>query len=178
MEGIVIAAIITTSVALFLGIFNLILSIKQSSRVEQLKSQMLRNNFVHQLQFEKEFNLYSELWIQTIELADLTAIVSDKIDEVTFSELLPDVLKLLGLIKKNRDFIQKNEPFFSKKVYSEVENTSDWLVQLTKVTVNKNLMNNEQLKIEIEKLEISLVQTTQSISSAIRERITIDTNFK
>ena len=105
-------------IALIIALFNLYLFYNQ----QQIKSNLKKNEFVHKLQFEKEFELYELVWSKIIELKRHVfrlGFAGEFVkDGETFEQVKINVLAQARFDGQTLlDLTQKNRPFFYPDVF-------------------------------------------------------------
>jgi len=99
-------------------------------KIEDLKSKYSRQQFIHKLQFEKEFEIYLKLWK---ELVDFRISTERLIKSV---EMIPENMtekeykkKKLEALHKHfqtlHDTVKKHKPFYSEEVFKDVQEIKD-----------------------------------------------------
>ena len=76
-----------------------------NKQLEKIKSKYSKQQFVHQLQFEKEFNIYHELWKKIRELKNKTELWIYSADEV--KRKIPDEQEYKVKMEKAGQTVQK-----------------------------------------------------------------------
>ena len=119
--------IIVLGAVLFL-IFKYYLIPKEiNKKTEKIKSALAKEQFIHRLQFEKEFETYLKLWKKLFVLKEATEMLipvmyydePGKNEEQTRKIRLKRVQKAYGDVQKE---INYNKPFFAKDVYKNANN--------------------------------------------------------
>ena len=98
-------------------------------KLTKLKSSLSKGEFIHRLQFEKEFRIYSQLWKKLIILRNSTATIvhpiTAKRQEESEEEDAREKEDRLRKVYNNYEEIEKmiinNKPFYSEKVYENAE---------------------------------------------------------
>jgi len=93
-----------------------------NKELEQTKSSLSKERYIHRLQFEKEFRIYEELWRYLIQLQDSVSKLIPIADicepgrtkEEIKKERLQNVQKDYNKVQKS---IKNYKPFYSEKVY-------------------------------------------------------------
>jgi len=131
---------IDISEIIFYGIFLLYLIIEKfliprklekikselSGKLEEIKSLYSKEKYIHRLQFEKEFKIYSELWEKLVDLRDSTALLIPMVDfedltkshEEVQKERYQNVNKAYTDVQK---VIYNNKPFYDESVYKSAK---------------------------------------------------------
>lgn len=143
--------------------------------LEEIKSSLFKEQFIHKLQFEKEFNIYEKLWANLIELKSLVGFFPLHNALKTTEEPRKDIegkmiIKLMDNINNVQRTIEDNRPFYSKEIYRNALK----IVEITKTffippedLVGKKF---EHLSKLIES-ESQIYEIISDIEQAIRKRI-------
>lgn len=83
-------------------------------KVEKVKAIIEKDVFIHQIQFEKEFNAYTEIWVN---IPDLTSHMMSYDDVTTIERIKKREKELPGLFEKTNKLISENEPFLHPSVF-------------------------------------------------------------
>ena len=88
---------------------------KYDKQIEPIKSELQRKNTIHKLQFEKEFNLYEELWKALVDVRS-TVTITPTIDRTPKDQALYDVYKgrleiASDAFNKANDLFKYHRPF-------------------------------------------------------------------
>ncbi len=146
-----------------------------SEELAKIKSSLSKEQYIHRLQFDKEFNIYSELWSNLIILKNSVelSILHEgfKNSGVNKKEIEGQILiKLMDNINNAKGTIENNRPFYSEEIY---ENALK-IVELTKTVFGHPIIREENFMKHLSKLMESKDQIYEIISDieqAIRERI-------
>lgn len=108
--------------AIGLAVWNLVMQ----RNIQELKKSHDRQLFVHQLQFEKEFGIYSELWGKLVDLRKNAYKLRPIADATPVDETYEETIKkrIEETEKTANDFInltEKNKPFYEEKVYEKLQ---------------------------------------------------------
>jgi len=150
---------------------------EHDKQLESLKTKLGKKNTVHKLQFEKEFQLYGELWKALVDMQRF-ARITPVVDIIPEGESPLDVykkrwMKAADILQKAIDVLYYNIPFY----HHNISELADEL--LTKC---KNEIGNIKSKLELEKIEtetylqndlmfIEIISSKKDIEMAIRNRI-------
>lgn len=98
---------------------------RSDAALKRLESELTVNRYIHSLQFNREFELYGELWPKLVELRNKIRALRPVVDVVDRNESEEDRKK-----RRNSEFIKSyesffslgymSEPFFPKAVYSRI----------------------------------------------------------
>jgi hypothetical protein len=104
-----------------LGIFGY----KFNEKLEKLKGKVSQENYIHQLQFEKEFDIYKQLWESLADIKNYIALLRPEMDYAvegkSHDEVVKDRLKHIAELKnKHIEMFEKNKPFYSELVYKKL----------------------------------------------------------
>jgi hypothetical protein len=175
-----LAAIIGMIPATALATYSLIRTRKNAKEIEIIKAKNQRDNFVHQLQFQKEFTLYTELWGQTLRISDKYAEILNLTNHTDFTNLNNEFKTLIIIQKEFLEFIRNNSPFFEKEIFHEIENFNPTLGHLislsgeeTYVQNGDNFIMSKSYSRKSEQISASINSFTNNIRELIRARITV-----
>ncbi len=143
--------------------------------MEELKSSLSKEQFIHKLQFEKEFKIYEELWKKLVDLKEATEKIipingyrePGKDDAEIDKERAQIVAEAYSEVRK---IINYNKPFYDEKVY---ENTEKILSQSFRQVLAVRYPNRDESK-HFEKAEERIEEifaVIYKVEVAIRERI-------
>jgi len=98
----------------------------QHRSIEKLKQENEKARLIHRVQFEKEFEIYSDLWSKLVDLKQQTIALRPHLDYVdpkkTEEEISQERLKRLNESYMACVFsFEKNKPFYAEKVYNKVK---------------------------------------------------------
>ncbi len=143
--------------------------IDQANRIKSNQS-----IFIHKIQFEKEFEIYNELWKNLIELRNYTSLLRPQLDFINLKE--SDEEKKNRLEKFNLAFkrcintFENNKPFYPKDVYDEIEKTIQ-LARKEVIEYNRGEKCTKEYWENTEKNIAEIVNSTDIVCDKIRERI-------
>ena len=165
----VINLIITGAVALF-GYYKL-------KSIESLKRENQKQLFIHQRQFEKEFDAYSQIWNKIVEIRESIENlrpISDRIPEGKSFEELNKERHQLTTKQSNEliDLTWKNKPFYSPEVFLQLQNIN----KLIRTELREAWFNDKSELDYWEKGKKAVnnyVSQMEGVSDAIRNRIGI-----
>jgi tetratricopeptide (TPR) repeat protein len=151
---------------------------KYDKQIEPLKSELQRKNTIHKLQFEKEFNLYEELWKALVAVRK-TAVITPTLDNNMPKDKLPyDVYReryyiALDVFNKAKNLFEDHRPFYHDDV-SRI--TKDLLHQCRGYIVSVGEMLgsgkfDDKLEKEADKLLEKVPEAINEIEEAIKRRI-------
>ena len=150
--------------------------------LQRLKDQIERSQFVHRMQFAKEFKLYVNTWAVLVDLQDATLRLRPGADVYTPEEkaMSPEALtktrldKCSDQLKRFITIVHKNRPFFPEHIYSNLQDLRHLIFDeafdykhcdyLIKKDVREYMENAERNAKEIQ-------QRSDDICIAIRKRI-------
>ena len=146
-----------------------------SKELADIKSSLSKEQFIHRLQFEKEFKIYEELWKRLLDLRGSTARLipiidwadPNKTEDETKKERLEKFTSDLDEVRKA---IFENKPFYNEEVY---ENSNKIIrksiSQITKFHYPEKDIGDHYMNAEKRVNEINRI--IDSVEKAIRERI-------
>jgi len=144
-------------------------------KLTKLKSSLSKGEFIHRLQFEKEFETYQELWANLIRL-------KNSVELFTFHDALKTkeeprkeiegkmIIKLIDNINNVQRTIENNRPFYSEEIYKNALK----IVALTKTFFGRpEDLGEEKIEylLKLVKRESQIYKIIDSIEKAIRKRI-------
>ena len=99
--------------------------------IENLKHKNQQEAFVHQLQFEKEFEIYYEIWTKLTVLKTISIMLRnegeraprDEDKYIEHKKKLLEEMTLSGLTFV--DSFEKNKPFYTSVIYSKLREVND-----------------------------------------------------
>ena len=107
-----------------IAVGSLVWNYFQQKKMIQLQKMLDKKNLIHKIQFEKEFNIYNELWAKLIALRNLTASLRphmERTDGKSNAELKKEKLeKLYPAFNEAIILFDNNRPFYSAAVYNEI----------------------------------------------------------
>ncbi len=147
-------------------------------RLEALKSQLEKKNVIHKLQFEKEFQLYSDLWKALVNVRR-TASITPMLDIMPEGSQPLDVYKerwkkAAEALQNAMDSLNYNQPFYHNDVSAPAgELLSECRRHLIKLQTN--LQYGERVELDMygedEKLSKMINDAVDKIAIAIQNRI-------
>lgn len=160
-----------------ISVTSLVWNFIQSKKILKLETEAERKNLIHKFQFEKEFNVYTDLWAKLIDLRNVTASLrpamdtrdNTKTEDEIKQERLSKQWEKLVLVS---DTFQKNRPFYSDDIYKEIES----LVKISRIEAIKyhhgERYNHEYWE-EAERNIKEIIDSMDKIATLIRKRIEI-----
>jgi hypothetical protein len=114
-------------------LFNLYLFIRQRMIISNLK----KSEYIHQLQFQREFELYKEIWDILIDIKRIVFRLGSPGENIeegkTFQQMKEEVIELAGNEgQKLIDITYKNEPFFHPDVFKSLDEITK-IFQLSRI---------------------------------------------
>ncbi|MCU0432511.1 MAG: hypothetical protein MUC87_03525 [Bacteroidia bacterium] len=177
----VLGALITATGAIIVALISLFMNFNLSRRnkrlakeIEVIKSKHQRANFSHQLQFQKEFEVYQELWRNIVTFTDCMFEIVELDRTNSIVNIEEKIRQLLQLHETHRDFIVYHSPFFAKEIYMELEKLG-FDLEKKEIFHNKEFKFNKQAKLFDKHSEVTkeIIDFKTNVSQKIRERITI-----
>lgn len=167
--------------SLILILLPIIAKIWADRKLEKLKSALSKEQFIHKLQFEKEFNLYVEIWKHLhhfrTETADIISTLKNKPDIISTlkknkgkprkGSIFPR--KFVKIVEKITEVIEYHKPFFAEEVYEKSLN----FAKESAVLIVHSLFTEKEKKInDLEILKLDKFDSIiDDIEKAIRKRI-------
>jgi hypothetical protein len=92
--------------------------IQVDTLLQDLRTENSKELFVHRLQFEKEFEIYKELWVAVLELEKAIIPLTN---DVSFSSISKEEThsEIRKAFKKLNEIIFINRPFYSSEIFEE-----------------------------------------------------------
>ena len=149
----------------------------QSKKILKLETDAERKTLIHKFQFEKEFNVYTDLWAKLIDLRNKTVSLRPFLDSrdtnKTEDEIMIERLKeqWIKLVAVGETF-DKNKPVYSKDVYKEIES----LVKLARFEAIDYEHGDRRESTYWEKADENvkkIVDSMDKIANLIRKRIEV-----
>ena len=155
--------IITLAATFILALVGFLLN----KKLEGMKSSLSKNEFIHKLQFEKEFDIYNYLWMKIAHFKEAAKKYFDilPINEEK-SEFYDPLLKEWEEVKET---ISIREPFIAKEVYEQTNKLIE--ISLEPLAKFKNPINADQD--ELVKIRDEIFEICEGIGKAIRKRIIV-----
>ena len=143
-------------------------------QLESLKSELGKKNTVHKLQFEKEFQLYGELWKALVVVRKTVVIGLDleTSDKLSYEKQYE---KAVGAFSKAKNLFEDNRPFYhdtvSKLTRELVHQCRKHLPKVDKMLKSKK--DDDDLSDSAEELLKKVPKAIDEIEEAIQGRIEI-----
>ena len=145
------------------------------AKLEEIKSLYSKEQYIHRLQFEKEFEIYQELWTNLITLKNDARLFTLHDALKTTGESIKEkegemIIKLMDDINNAQRTIENNRPFYGEEIH---ENALK-IVELTKAFFgrSKDLDEKEmEYLLKLVKRESEIYEIIDNIEKAIRKRI-------
>lgn len=147
--------------------------------IENLRTQARKKLYVHQLQFEKEFEIYKELWGQLIRLVPWVR----SFDELLEPKLITQrIQELPNIIKGISQTVYTNQPFYHPEIFEACESILNSMPKID--TLNEKISKLTQYSFTEESADVfekryddllqeiaSVFKTVDTVSTLIRKRI-------
>ena len=161
-------------IPIIISIITLFWNLWQQRSIESLKSKNEKATLIHKIQFEKEFDIYKDLWSSLIDLKRITESLRPELDHVDINQSDAErkrerLEKLDEIFIKFLNSFEKNKPFYSEKVYLELSE----IIKIVKTEAfefqkkRENIDYWDEAKSNIKKITLLLDKT----SDIIRNRI-------
>ncbi|HEB35926.1 hypothetical protein LCGC14_2722740 [marine sediment metagenome] len=142
---------------------------------EEIKSLYSKEQFIHKLQFEKEFKIYLNLWEKLISLKNSAELVTLHDALKTKGEHKKEIegqiiIKLIDDINNVKRTTENNRPFYDEEIY----NNALKIIESTKTFVGRSEdLGKEKIEhlLKLVKSESQIYKIIDSIEKAIRKRI-------
>ncbi|CAZ96801.1 hypothetical protein [Zobellia galactanivorans] len=149
-----------------------------NDKILKNESEKLKNNkeaSIHKIQFEKEFEIYNQLWGDLVNMRNSTITLRPKLDIVNPKESETDrkkrkLEKFRQSFKKCLNTFENNKPFYSELVYEEIDN----LIKLVKKEIleyNFETENDDEYWENAENNTLEIIRSTDKICKEMRKRI-------
>ena len=164
-------------IPIIVSVLSLIWNYIQQKSIEKIKSENQKNNLIHRIQFEKEFEIYSDLWAKLVDLRNHTRDLRPQLDFIDPNESEKE-RNIKRFEKLNNSFIvcvnsfEKNKPFYPKIVYDNIAEA----LKITKREAfgfQRGDKNSDEYWDESEKNINRIIDLTNNICETIRKRIGI-----
>jgi hypothetical protein len=157
--------------SIILGFWNLYMQ-RNLKRLEEKNEKQIH---VHKLQFEKEFNIYLNLWANLVQIRNESFGLRTEFFATTEGENYKSAIneKIETVSKLCRELIyqtQSNQPFFSEEVFSEIM-TFIKLVRKEAFLASRGPKNDNDYWEEGDKFYDKISIPIENIQIAIRKRI-------
>ena len=158
-------------ISIVLAIWNY----KQQKGIEKLKKENEKQLHIHRLQFDKEFNIYSELWSKLVDIRAIIVKLRPEVDSIDpkigYDKTIENRLDEANKIGNNIiDSIEKNKPFYAKNLYNELSKIIK-LLRTEMFEVRHGKDNTVEYWENGKKNREEFFQITDVICETIRERI-------
>ncbi len=170
----VVVAIITSAVALTVAGITLFFQARQNSTLERTKAQLQQMDFIHRLQFEKEFSIYEELWKDLFSVHEQLAQYLTKTRSTTDVRILNQLT--VDMFRVAQDFhvkVAKNKPFFSSEIYKQIVEFDVIIYQIPIVVYHDKDSDPQKYIEQISKHSQKLSVIMETVSDLIRSRIAL-----
>ena len=152
---------------------------KMEILLEDLRTRSKKELFVHQLQFEKEFEIYKELWEQLIRLLPWVRSFDELLEPALVTERAQELPDIITDISRT---VYTNQPFYHPKIFDACESILnsmpdihtlnkriDKLRQCSLTEANADLFDKryDELRNEIG----AVCEAVKTVSTLIRKRI-------
>ena len=138
---------------------------------EEIKSFYSKEQYIHRVQFEKEFNLYSELWKHVHQyrsiINNIMSALKEKKDKSSINSAKLNIKKLMGIGGEIGKIVDHNKPFFAEEVYEKTLT----LAEESGVLIRLHLLPEKEFH-DKEALELDkFYSIIDEIEQVIRKRI-------
>jgi len=139
---------------------------------EEIKSLYSKEQYIHRVQFEKEFNLYSELWKHVHQyrsiINNIMSFLKEEKDKSSIKSAELNLKKLKRIGSEIAKIVDHYKPFFAEEVYEKTLNfakESEVLISLY-LLPEKEFHDKEAL--ELDKFDSIIDEIEQVIRKRIR----------
>lgn len=179
--------IIAMTVSMSLSIIAVLANIFLYWNQQRIKADFKKNEFVHKLQFEKEFIMYESVWEIVFKLkGEMFNLNSDGISLFPFKDFNQSKLQYVTIATESnnsfKEIINQNRPFLFKDIFSSLNELSEMNMRninfvMLYYSANINTNIDERIKKDFEdKCKNTIIaynSKMESISDRISERIQI-----
>lgn len=139
---------------------------------EEIKSFYSKEQYIHRVQFEKEFNLYSELWKHVHQyksiINNIMSVLREKKDKSLIKSLKLNFKKLKRIGSEIVKIVDHYKPFFAEEVYEKTLN----LAKESEVLIGLYLLPEKEFHdkeaLELDKFDSIIDEIEQVIRKRIR----------
>lgn len=151
--------------------------VEYDKQIESLRSRLQKKNTVHKIQFEKEFQLYGELWKALVDVRS-ESVITPSLDIIPAGKSLHDVYKerfesAADTFNKANDLFKYHRPFYHDDVGKITE---ELLAQCRGYIKSVGRMlssekDNPTLSDKADELHEIMTEAINKIEEAIKRRI-------
>ena len=151
--------------------------VEHDKQIESLRSRLQKKNTVHKIQFEKEFQLYGELWKALVDVRS-NSVITPSLDIIPAGESFYDVYKerfesAADAFNRANDLFKYHRPFYHDDV---CKITEELLVQCRGHIKSVGRMlssgkDNPKLSDKADELHEIMTEAINKIEEAIKRRI-------
>jgi hypothetical protein len=158
-------------ISIILAFWNLF----QQLKIETLRKEIEKQLLVHRLQFEKEFNIYNELWAKLVDLRAVITLLRPKVGTnepgKNYDETVQIRLdKAIKIGNEVIEMVEKNKPFYAKAIYFELLKIIK-IIRAEVIEVTHGDRRQQDYWVGGEKNIGELLPQIEVVCEAIRERI-------
>lgn len=165
-----VGALVATAI---LGLVGKMWSYRFDRKLERLKDEINRKQFVHQLQFQTEFKSYLGIWKRAIEVRQAALSIQGLHEPIVAGSEKDDRIKLLATaFDQFTDFYAQRQPFVSNPVFGAANALNDsvfkkWL----SVTRRSPSPHEPEYWSEARQQAEAIQEKVERLCDAIRHRI-------
>ena len=170
--------IIALGIGLYLLLKLYLIPNEVNKKTAKIKSALAKEQFIHRLQFEKEFEIYLELWKKLFVLKEATEMLVLVVDydEPGLTEEETRKIRLERAEKaydEVRTAINHYRPFFAKDVYKNAKKILDKSLKqvLTSQYPGKDVVEFSERFAKAQSRTENILKIIDKIEKAIRDRI-------
>lgn len=156
--------------------FSIAVTVYLAYSINKLKSKSERKNHIHKVQFEKEFEVYTELWAKLVEFRRFVINLRPKFSLMDGSELEKEEENtsekfntFYNKYEEVLDSVERNKPFYPAFLYYKIMHV--FSISFAEATPQHRDINTIEYWIETETNRKKLVAKTNEICDLIRARI-------
>jgi hypothetical protein len=149
-----------------------------TEKIEAVRSQYAKQQHMHQMAFDKEFDILSEVWATLVDLRNATLGLRPILDYSHPNETEEKRKRLQKFAECYNAFtniVEKNKPFYPKQIYQPLFEimmvTSDESAQFSYWDPNRRPFNQQYWDKALEN-QRSMLEAIDKVCEQIRERIT------
>lgn len=166
----IVSIFISAGTALILGIIVYF----QNKKMAKLNGQIERKNYIHKVQFEKEFEIYNKVWEEvhnfSVLRAEMDTILKNIHHEISLEESTKLFKELTDIQHRILDLVSKYGLFYPKEIKI---NILYFIMEMKKLIsiFKSNYIYKKYNKASYKYIYFKLTQIDINLENSIRERI-------
>ena len=145
------------------------------AKLKSIQAELDKSNHVHRIQFEKEFQIYEEIWSKLLELRNKTLSLRPVMDTYNPNETEEDRKKrrlddFSEAVNEFTKIFHTQQPFYPQEIF-------DYLAEIRTITFkeaigykNKNIDRDDYWE-EVERNHDRILENIETVLKLIRQRI-------